>query len=106
MENVQVDTVHLAKNLISDIPNFKLGTLINYFKIANVGQHRAINDVQMTYELIKCLSHLHKNYREEYSLQIQKSIELGKQFQNKKISTLIVPQLKIGKALRKKKLRI
>ncbi|MBU3183257.1 exonuclease domain-containing protein [Clostridium estertheticum] len=86
MENGRGDTVHLAKNLISDIPNYKLGTLVDYFKITNVGQHRATNDVQMTYELVKCLSHLHNNYREEYKIQIQKSTEFGKQFNNKKIS--------------------
>ena len=26
------------------------------------------NDVQMTYELVKCLSHLHNDYREEYKI--------------------------------------
>jgi len=86
IENGRIDTMYLAKNLITDITNFKLTTLINYFKITDIGQHRADNDVQMTYELIKCLSHLDKNYREGYSEQIQKSIEVGKQFSNKKIS--------------------
>ncbi|MBU3209023.1 exonuclease domain-containing protein [Clostridium algidicarnis] len=86
IENERIDTVSLAKSLINDIPNFKLGTLVDYFKITDVGQHRAYNDVQMTYELIKCLSYLSENYREAYLEQIKKSTKDGKQFSNKKIS--------------------
>jgi len=84
--NERIDTMRLAKELISNIHNFKLGTLIDYFKIADIGQHRADNDIRMTYELIKCLSNLNDNYRESNYDQIQKSIQCSKKFNNKKIA--------------------
>lgn len=83
--NERIDTIRLAKELIVDISNFKLGTLVDYFKISDIGQHRADNDIRMTYELIKCLSNLNDNYRECKLGQIQKSIQNSNQFNNKKI---------------------
>lgn len=86
LSNECIDTMRLAKELIIDIPNFKLGTLIDYFKIANIGQHRADNDIKMTYEIINCLSNLDVNYREGNLDQIQKSIQSSNQFINKRIA--------------------
>ncbi|MEI8200111.1 MAG: exonuclease domain-containing protein [Eubacteriales bacterium] len=85
IRNERIDTMRLSKTLISDIPNFKLGTLISYFKIADLGQHSAINDTQMTYELIKSLSDLNDNYREKNIIQIQCAASNCNLFYNKKI---------------------
>lgn len=85
IRNERIDTMRLSKELISDIPNFKLGTLINYFKIVDLGQHSAINDTQMTYELIRSLSDLNDNYREKNIIQIQSAADNCNLFMNKKI---------------------
>lgn len=85
-DNERIDTIRLAKELIANISDFKLGTLINFFNITNIGQHRAENDIRMTYELIICHSNLNDNYRESNLGQIQKSIQSSNQFSNKKIA--------------------
>lgn len=85
ISNERIDTMRLSKELISDISNFKLGTLINYFEIVDLGQHSAINDTRMTYELIKSLSDLNDNYRENNVFQIQRAADNCNLFMNKKI---------------------
>lgn len=84
--NERIDTIRLAKELISDIQNFKLKSLIDYFQIKDLGQHSALNDVYMTYELIKCLSDLHDNYRERTINKISRVDHCCRHFSNKRIA--------------------
>lgn len=84
--NEHIDTVRLARGLVINIPNYKLGTLLDYFQIADIGQHRAINDTRMTYELIRRLSFLNDNYRESNLEQVQRSIQCGNRFCSKRIA--------------------
>jgi len=86
IDNKYKDTMRLSKELIYDVPNYKLDTLVKYFNITDNGHHRADKDVLMTYELIKNLSNLNANYRENNYEQIQKSIKNSNKFVNKRIS--------------------
>jgi len=86
LTNATIDTVRIAKELICDIPNYKLDTLVNYFGISSKGHHRADYDVNMTYLLIKHLSDIDNYYLEKYSDQIVNSCEQIEEFRNKKIA--------------------
>lgn len=86
LDNERIDTMRLAKELIYDIPNFKLDTLVKYFNIMDNGHHRADKDVRMTYELIKSLSNLNDNYRDSNLEQIQKSLKSCNKFADKRIA--------------------
>lgn len=84
--NKYIDTLKLAKELIYDVPNYKLDTLVKYFNINDEGHHRADKDVFMTYELIKSFSNLNDNYRENNNEQINKSVKNCSKFCNKRIT--------------------
>lgn len=86
ISNELIDTMRLAKSLINDIQNYKLGTLINYFQIANLGQHSAVNDVRMTFELIRCLSDFSINYRIINDNYIRRAIDDCILFENRKVT--------------------
>lgn len=85
IENVRIDTIKFAKDLLSDVSNYKLLTLADYFNISSEGHHRAEKDTIMTYELVKHLSHINEDYKSQYKEQIEKSAILGNQFRNKKV---------------------
>ena len=42
--NMSVDTVNMARGLVSDLTRYKLNTLANYFKIDLKSHHRALDD--------------------------------------------------------------
>ncbi|WP_455580668.1 exonuclease domain-containing protein [Dysosmobacter sp.] len=51
-----VDTVKVARASFPNMPNYKLSTLIQELGISDTQSHRALSDVQQTYELLlKCL---------------------------------------------------
>ena len=58
-----IDTLKIAKRKISfrKIENYKLDTLVNFFKINPDGLHRAVNDVKKTWEIYKKL----QSYQDE-----------------------------------------
>lgn len=55
LTNDYVDTMYLARRLIKDTANYKLGTLANYFNVSYEGAHRGLKDVEITYEVYNCL---------------------------------------------------
>lgn len=57
LTNEKYDTMYIAKKKVKT-KNYKLATLLDYFKLSKVGHHRAINDVEMTWNLLKCLNQL------------------------------------------------
>lgn len=50
LSNDFIDTMKIAKRLV-DTPNYKLGTLAEYFKVDYNGAHRGLKDVEITYEV-------------------------------------------------------
>lgn len=46
-----IDTMRIARRVLPDIQNYKLGTLANYFNIDYHNAHRGLNDVMITYEV-------------------------------------------------------
>ncbi|MDR1663953.1 MAG: type I-E CRISPR-associated endoribonuclease Cas2e [Clostridiales bacterium] len=50
-----IDTLSLAKRLIKDIPDHKLGTLANYFNLPQNNAHRSLGDCQTTKALFEKL---------------------------------------------------
>ena len=50
VNNDYIDTMHFAKRKLTDIKNYKLGTLCEYFNIDSTHAHRALKDCYMTME--------------------------------------------------------
>lgn len=50
LSNDFIDTMKIAKKLVST-PNYKLGTLADYFNVDYNGAHRGLKDVEITYEV-------------------------------------------------------
>ena len=50
LSNDFIDTMKIAKRLV-DTPNYKLGTLAEYFEVDYNGAHRGLKDVEITYEV-------------------------------------------------------
>lgn len=57
LENECIDTMYLAKKLVPNSINYKLGTLAKYFNVSYEGAHRGLKDVEITYEVY---NHLRK----------------------------------------------
>lgn len=55
LTNDYVDTMYLARKLVKDTMNYKLGTLAEYFNVSYEGAHRGLKDVEITYEVYNCL---------------------------------------------------
>ena len=51
LNNDYIDTLYLARRLIPNSINYKLGTLANMFNISYEGAHRGLKDVEITYEV-------------------------------------------------------
>lgn len=51
LKNDFIDTMRIAKRVLQDIPNYKLGTLAKKFDINYENAHRGLADVQITYEV-------------------------------------------------------
>ena len=49
--NSYVDTMYLARRLVPNSRNYKLGTLAEHFNISYEGAHRGLRDVEITYRL-------------------------------------------------------
>ena len=58
LENERIDTMYLAKKLVPNSINYKLGTLASYFNVSYEGAHRGLKDVEITYEVYNCLRKL------------------------------------------------
>lgn len=53
-----IDTMKIAKRLV-DTPNYKLGTLADYFQVDYNGAHRGLKDVEITYEVYNKMKGIH-----------------------------------------------
>ncbi|MBT9174156.1 MAG: DNA polymerase III PolC-type [Syntrophomonadaceae bacterium] len=53
--NQCIDTLVLARRLVDDVKNYKLTTLLDYFKIEVKGRHRSIEDCLATKQLYEKL---------------------------------------------------
>lgn len=58
LTNPSLDTVALSRRLVHDVTSHKLNVLADYFGIDASGHHRAMADVQMTYQLYLALKRL------------------------------------------------
>ena len=61
LSNDFVDTMRIAKHILPDIQNYKLGTLANYFGVDYRSAHRGLKDVEITYEVYNKLKDCYKN---------------------------------------------
>ncbi len=59
LTNDFIDTMKMAKRFVKT-PNYKLGTLADYFHVSYEGAHRGLKDVQITYEVYNHLKKLEK----------------------------------------------
>lgn len=57
ISNDYIDTMYLARRIVPNSVNYKLGTLANLFDISYQGAHRGLKDVEITYEVY---NHLRK----------------------------------------------
>lgn len=51
LNNDYIDTLYLARKLVPNSYNHKLGTLAKLFNISYEGAHRGLKDVEITYEV-------------------------------------------------------
>lgn len=51
LNNDYVDTMCMARKLVPNSINYKLGTLANLFDVSYKGAHRGLKDVEITYEV-------------------------------------------------------
>ncbi len=51
MQNKYFCTLKLARQLVTGVANYKLGTIANHMNITIPSQHRAMGDVEVTYNL-------------------------------------------------------
>lgn len=63
-----VDTLRICRNIVKGLPNYKLATLIDYFKLKKSGSHRSLPDCYSTLYLLQYLY----TYKEENKLELTK----------------------------------
>lgn len=61
LNNDYVDTMCMARKIVPNSINYKLGTLANLFNVSYEGAHRGLKDVQITYEVYNNLRKIEKN---------------------------------------------
>ncbi len=59
LENKYLDTVKISKEIVKDLPNYKLGTLAEYFNVDYKGAHRALKDCEITLDIYNNLKEIH-----------------------------------------------
>lgn len=59
MDENALDTLNLSRKIVKDIPNYKLGTLANYFNIDYSGAHRSLRDCEITLEVYENIRRLY-----------------------------------------------
>lgn len=64
--NNYIDTLRISRKLISDIDNYKLGTLAAHFNIPQEAAHRALDDCKTTNELFINLKALNKETEDSF----------------------------------------
>lgn len=60
LDNDYVDTMCMARKIVPNSINYKLGTLANLFNVSYEGAHRGLKDVQITYEVYNNLRRISK----------------------------------------------
>ena len=60
LNNDYVDTLCMARKLVPNTINYKLGTLANLFNVSYEGAHRGLKDVEITYEVYNNLRKINK----------------------------------------------
>ena len=60
LNNDYVDTLCMARRLIPNSINYKLGTLAEFFNVSYKGAHRGLKDVEITYEVYNNLRKIRK----------------------------------------------
>lgn len=60
LNNDYVDTMCMARKIVPNSINYKLGTLANLFNVSYEGAHRGLKDVQITYEVYNNLRKINK----------------------------------------------
>ena len=58
LNNDYIDTLYMARRLVPNSVNYKLGTLAKLFNISYEGAHRGLKDVEITYEVYNNLRKL------------------------------------------------
>ncbi len=59
LENKYLDTVKISKEIVKDLPNYKLGTLAKYFNVDYEGAHRALKDCEITLDIYNNLNEIY-----------------------------------------------
>ncbi len=86
LKNDFLDTMRLAKKLIKDVGSYKLGVLANYFGVEYIGAHRALRDVEITFEIYNKLREYANKYYDIKMQEIEKTLILDKDFKNSKVA--------------------
>ena len=60
LNNDYVDTMCIARKLVPNSINYKLGTLADFFNVSYEGAHRGLKDVEITYEVYNNLRKINR----------------------------------------------
>ena len=64
MKNILVIELKIAKKILPNSQNYKLGTLAEKFDVSYKGAHRGLKDVEITYEVYnKLREYAKKTYK-------------------------------------------
>jgi len=55
-DNDYIDTLKLAKDLLPELPNYRLMDLAAHYGISSAGAHRALNDCRANQQIFECLA--------------------------------------------------
>lgn len=105
LKNDFIDTMRIAKKLLPNLPNYKLSTLADNFAIDYSNAHRGLADVKITFEIYNKLKYYEDNYYEIKMSEIENSIRVCEEYNNKKVvvkTTLQNLDYKIIKAILEK----
>ena len=58
LSNDFVDTMRIAKHVLPNVRNYKLGTLADYFDVDYRNAHRGLTDVEITYKVYNKMKEL------------------------------------------------
>lgn len=86
ISNDYLDTFKIAKMLVKDTYNHKLGTLAKKFDITYDTKHRALEDVYVTNEIYKKLRYLKEHYIEIRMKELEPYLQKEDSLFNKKVS--------------------
>lgn len=86
LNNPYLDTLRFSKELLPNLPSYKLDILGQYLNLTVDGHHNAVADTRLTYDLIVSLSSINNDFRGAFEDKIRVSVSKGSILNGKKVA--------------------